>query len=228
MCQCTLYFLKREGLPPKTMINSSIRTAFIHQQKQLSKRKGAHQRTTTTTAEAADGRPKNTNSLKRAKVQRTFIKEKCRKGKRRRRRICRRIRNEFYWGRRFFNSSENRGKNSSLFHLHDDDDKALAPLSTPIRLCTTFKLQIEKCRLPSSHSLSPLSRLLFSCPWLAESLFSALNVRSPGRWTAFADETEVGNKLAIAAGGVNVRKGRTKKGGRHKQERQTQHFTPRS
>lgn len=47
---------------------------------------------------------------------------------------------------------------------------------------------------------------------LAESLFSALNVRSPGLWTAFADETEVGNKLAIAAGGVNVRKGRTKKG----------------
>lgn len=161
-------------------------------------------------------------------MQRTFIKEKCRKGKRRRRRICRRIRNEFYWGRRFFNSSENRGKNLSLFHLHDDDDdKALAPLSTPIRLCTTFKLQIEKCRLPSSHSLSPTLRApLFLS--LAESLFSALNVRSPGRWTAFADETEVGNKLAIAAGGVNVRKGRTKKGGRHKQERQTQHFTPRS
>lgn len=102
-----------------------------------------------------------------------------------------------------------------------------APLSTPIRLCTTFKLQIEKCRLPSSHSLSPTLQFpLFLS--LAESLFSALNVRSPGRWTAFADETEVGNKLAIAAGGVNVRKGRTKKGGRHKQERQTQHFTPRS
>lgn len=156
-------------------------------------------------------------------MQRTFIKEKCRKGKRRRRRICRRIRNEFYWGRRF----SIRRKTGEKIRL------CSISMMMMIRHWLPFQPQFDyvqhsNCKLKNAdfHRRIHFPHSFFLS--VAESLFLALNVRSPGLWTAFADETEVGNKLAIAAGGVNVRKGRTKKGGRHKQERQTQHFTPRS